>query len=189
VHGRVADLYELEELAIRLAQPAFGIAQHNAAMRGFPAGALVFEAEGVVEGFPFASRRPTQKPLKVVANAGWVSMLGSNYGAEVELEIPCGTTTTEVTLKWDFSAVAWPGKPPTIQIDVPSTVSCPDTVSLDATAADPDDDLESVRWLVDGVLIDEAVTEIDFTTAHDLTAIARDERGATRTATKSVSCQ
>ena len=181
--------YELEELTIRLAQPAFGIAKHNAVMRKFPPGAITLEADGVVNGFPFSSRRINENPVQMVASAGWISMLGKNYGATVDLVIPCGSTSTEVALKWDFSAVAWPGKPPTIQIDVPSTVSCPDTVSLDATAADLDNDIESIRWLVDGVLLEESVTELDFTTSHELTAIVRDQRGATRTASKSVTCQ
>jgi hypothetical protein len=64
-------------------------------------------------------------------------------------------------------------------IDVPSTVSCPDTIDLDYTASDYDDDIESARWLVDGVRMATSVTTLDFRDGHDLTAIVRDERGAT----------
>lgn len=72
---------------------------------------------------------------------------------------------------------------------MPSTVSCPDTIDLDYTAFDYDDDIESVRWLVDGVLMASSVTTLDFTTGHELTAIVRDERGATHTDTETVTCQ
>jgi hypothetical protein len=69
--------YELEDLTIRLVQPAFGIAQENAGIRGFPVGSLVFEAEGTVNEEPFASRRPNEQPVKMVATNGWVSIVGS----------------------------------------------------------------------------------------------------------------
>jgi hypothetical protein len=37
--------------------------------------------------------------------------------------------------------------------------------------------------------MDEPVTSVEFTTGHTLTAIVRDERGATHTKTKVVACQ
>lgn len=53
----------------------------------------------------------------------------------------------------------------------------------------PANDIAKGRRLVDGVLMDEGVPEFEFTTGHTLTAIVRDERGATKTATKELTCQ
>ena len=180
--------HELEELTISLAQPAFGIAKEGTGLRGFPPGAVVLETQGVVDGVTFETRRANHNPVKMVASNGWVSMLGPNYGARIDLEIPCGAGVTVVTLTWDFHAVAWPDKPPSIEIDVPSTVSCPDTVPLDYTATDSDNDIDTVTWLVDGVLLEDSLTSLDFSQGHELTAIVRDDRGATHTAVKQVSC-
>jgi hypothetical protein len=179
--------FGLADLTIRLVQPAFGIAKEDSSSRGFPPGSLVFEAEGVVNSVPFTSRRPNQKAIMVTASSGSASMQGS-FEAQVDLAIPCGTETAEIELSWSFSAAAWPGRPPTIEIDVPSTVSCLDTIDLDYTASDYDDDIERVRWLVDGVLMAASVTTLDFTDGHELTAIVRDERGATETDTETVTC-
>jgi len=78
--------------------------------------------------------------------------------------------------------------PPSVTIDIPSTVSCPSSVDLDATASDPDGDLDVVRWYVDDVLIDGATTSLTFTEQHEVRAVAFDDRGAATTATKTVDC-
>ncbi|HWB77895.1 MAG TPA: hypothetical protein VG755_23175 [Nannocystaceae bacterium] len=96
---------------------------------------------------------------------------------------------TNVVVWWDFVAVDWPGEPPAIAIDVPSEVSCPDSIPLDHTKSDQEQDIASLRWRVDGVLMEEGTTAVDFTGPHTLTAIVRDERGATRTATKAIACE
>jgi hypothetical protein len=62
-------------------------------------------------------------------------------------------------------------------------------VTLTKSAADADDDIASLRWLVDGVLLEDATEELHFTEAHELTLIVRDERGATTTDVEIVSCQ
>ncbi|MBK8720226.1 MAG: hypothetical protein IPN32_36815 [Deltaproteobacteria bacterium] len=71
---------------------------------------------------------------------------------------------------------------------MPSTVTCPSTVSLTIDTDDAEADIASVRWRVDGVLLDDALTSIPFTQAHELTAIVRDARGATTTVRKSIAC-
>lgn len=181
-------ILELEELTIRLAQPAFGIAKKSSSDRGFPPGSLVFEGEGIVDSIPFTSRRPNHEAVLIVADSGSASMAGI-HRARVGLTIPCGTEAAEIELLWSFGAIAQLGRPPTIEIDVPSMVSCPSTVDLDYTASDYNNDIESVRWLVDGVMMAASVTTLDFTTGHELTAIIRDERGATHTDTETVTCQ
>jgi hypothetical protein len=54
--------------------------------------------------------------------------------------------------------------------------------------SDADGDLESVRWYADGVLLAPGLTSMPFTGPHVLRAVARDDRGARKTATKSISC-
>src|SRR5690606_22967326 len=67
-------------------------------------------------------------------------------------------------------------------------VSCGVPVELEANAGDPDDDLASVLWLVDGVPMDDSVTHLTFTQTHELAAVATDERGGATTARKTVAC-
>ena len=75
-----------------------------------------------------------------------------------------------------------------IAITTPSTVSCGTSTALTATASDPDGDLASVRWFVDGVLMAPTTTSMVFTGTHELRAVARDARGGATTAKKVVSC-
>ena len=186
--GGPPEVHVLEELSVRLVQPALGIAEEDTDWRAFPSGALVLAAEGVVDSQPFSALGPARRDFQLVAADGWVQMQGLG-GSYVELTIPCGEDTADVVAWLGFSADGWPGEPPDITIDVPSEVECPSTVELEKTASDQENDIVSVRWRVDGVLLDEAVTEIPFTQAHELTAIVRDSRGATTTAVKQVGCE
>jgi hypothetical protein len=72
---------------------------------------------------------------------------------------------------------------------VPTTVGCPDDVALTVDVDDAESDVTSVRWRVDGVLLDDALTSVPFTQSHELTAIVRDSRGATTTSRKQVDCE
>ena len=66
--------------------------------------------------------------------------------------------------------------------------TCGIATSLAANATDPDGDLESVRWLVDGVLMSAATTSMTFAGSHELRAVATDERGAATTASPAPPC-
>jgi len=180
--------HELEALTVRLAQPAFGISEEDTNWKAFPAGGLVLEVEGIVDEMPFEFRAPTEEPVFFQASDGWLQTQLAG-GFAVDFEIPCNGEMADVLLWFDLDAVAAPESPPYVVIDVPTSVSCPSNVDLEASPADPDGDVESVRWLVDGVLIDASTTTIPFTTPHTLTAIVRDERGATGTTVKEVDCQ
>ena len=57
------------------------------------------------------------------------------------------------------------------------------------SVSDADSDLASVRWRVDGVLMQYGITSMAFTQAHLLELVVRDARGATVTAKKNVGCQ
>ncbi len=182
------EVHVLDSLSLRLAQPAMGIAPTNSQWRGFPEGALVFEAEGVVDGAPFHALGPARRDFKFIANNGWVQLQGAG-GSYLELTMPCGDGTADVLAWLAMNTVGWSGTPPSVNITVPATVSCPSTRTLSKTLSDAQQDIESVRWRVDGVLLQDGVTSIPFTQAHTLQAVVRDSRGATYTKTKSIACQ
>jgi hypothetical protein len=72
----------------------------------------------------------------------------------------------------------------------PASISCPDELALTLEwSNDPEEDYESLRWVVDGVPLEETWPTIAFTEPHEITAILRDTRGATGTAHKSITCQ
>lgn len=181
-------VHVLDALEIHLVQPAFGIAEKASGWVQFPEGALVLQADGVVNGVPFHAIGPAMRAIKILAESGSFSLQGTD-GARVDLLAPCGAATAAVTAWLGLEVLDWPGEPPSVSIDVPAAVPCPSGVSLAATTSDPEQDVDRLRWLVDGVLLDEAMTAVDFTTGHRLTAIVRDERGATRTVSKTVACQ
>lgn len=157
-------------------------------MESLPPGALILEAEGEVDGMSFHVIGPNQEPLYVYGGEGWIQLQGIN-GSWMEFSVPCGEEQADLLAWLGFDAVDWPGEPPIVSIDVPSTVSCPDDVPLDHTKLDQEEDIASIRWLVDGVLLEAETTSVDFTTSHELTAIVRDERGATATKTKMITCE
>ncbi|MBX7080380.1 MAG: hypothetical protein K1X88_14380 [Nannocystaceae bacterium] len=178
----------LESLTISLVQPAFGMAEEDTDWKAFPPGALVFEGQGEVDGMPFHVVRSNEEPIYVYGSEGWIQLQGIN-GSFIQFNVPCGEELADLLAWVEFDAIDWPGEPPAIFIDVPSEVECPGTVPLEHTTWDEESDFASLRWLVDGVLLEDETTSVDFTTGHELTAIVRDERGATKTATKLITCE
>ena len=122
------------------------------------------------------------------AGAGW-SMVQGIDGAWLEFTAPCGEGTAEVLVWWGYNTIGVDEHPPSATIGVPSTVPCPSTKPLTKTVSDLDGDVASVRWLVDGVLLQDGTTSMQFSQAHTLQLDVRDSRGATKTAVKTVSCQ
>ncbi len=181
--------YALLALELSLAQPAFGIMSHAFDVwSAMPQGGLVFDAHTVVDGSRFDTALPTQHGVGFMFEAGWANIPA--YGKfEVTLDVPCNGIVAEVAATFDIIATAWLGSPPEVEITVPATVGCPDDVALTLDVDDAESDVTSVRWRVDGVLLDDALTSVPFTQSHELTAIVRDSRGATTTARKQVDCE
>jgi hypothetical protein len=186
--GSSSITHTLSELSVRLEQPAFGMAEQGTAWKGFTPGAIVIDAEGEVDGIPFHVRRANQEPLYLRAGEGWTLLQGTD-GAWLEFSVPCDGAMAEVLVWWGYSGVALEDSPPTVTINVPSTVPCPSTGPLSKSVADADGDLESVRWFVDDVLMADGISTMTISAPHTLRLVARDERGATRTAVKTVGCQ
>ncbi len=180
--------HTLDSLQLSLAQPAFGIQSHNYPdWSAFPPGGLVFEAHTVVDDLEFDTLLPNDHGASMMFNAGWATL--PYYGNfEVTFDLPCNGEMADIEASFGLVATSWIGSPPTGSITVPSTVTCPSTRALTTTGSDAQNDVVSVRWKVDGVLLAAGVTSMPFTRAHTLQAIVRDSRGATKTLTKSVTC-
>src|SRR5690606_17642878 len=80
------------------------------------------------------------------------------------------------------------GSPPTASIDMPSSVTCGTIVDLDVDTADVENDIASVRWEVDGVLLDGSLDELEVSAAHEVRVLVRDARGATTVDTHAIAC-
>ena len=171
---------------LELLQPAFGIASSTGSNKAFPKGALIVQGQITVDGTTMTIRATNEDPVLFAASP-------SGFFAgdlEIGLEVPCGGGTMPVELQLDLRHTGNPAeKPPTIGITSATSARCPTTLALTHNAADPDGDLASVRWYVDDVLLAPTTTSIPATTGHTLRAVARDDRGATTTATRTFSCE
>jgi hypothetical protein len=103
--------------------------------------------------------------------------------------VPCGEEAADVLVWWGYDTVDVEASPPSVEIEVPSTVECPSTVDLDISANDNEEDYAEKRWLVDGVLLADDIEQVEFTASHELTVILRDARGATASDTEVISCE
>jgi hypothetical protein len=182
-------VHTLDELSLSLAQPAFGLKSHDETdWSAFPPGALVFDAHTVVDTIPIDTFLPNQDGVTMKFNAGWAQVpLYSHF--EVSIDLPCNGEIVPVSAWFGLADDEVLDSPPSgVAITVPNTLTCPQTRALTGTASDTDNDIASVRWIVDDVLLAPGTTSMAFTRDHDLTAIVRDARGATRTVHKHVDC-
>jgi hypothetical protein len=181
--------HELQSLSLSLAQPAFAIMSHEFEVwSAFPAHGMVFDAHTEVDGASFDTFLPSDHGVGFMFDAGWANIPA--YGKfDVQLDVPCNGVLADVKASFDVIATSWLGAPPDGEITVAGAVACPTSVALTVDADDPDDDIASVRWKLDGVLLDAAVTAVEFTQSHELTAVLRDGRGATTTLHKHVECE
>lgn len=176
--------FNISAISFSLSQPAIGIAKTATSERGFPSGGLVMTMTATVGGQTYTRRVPTAKPTKGTQSNGVLGL--SNVDST--LVLPCGTGTTTVTARLTLNSGTVTGSPPAASITVPSQVTCGVPRTLTATVSDPNNDIASTRWLVDGVLLASSVTSVTFTGTHELAVRVRDARGGTTTAKKVVSC-
>lgn len=172
------------DLDVELVQPAFGIADAATHSKAMPEGSLFLRGMITVDGATYTVEATNEDVVYVTAAEGWLFAMNM----DIAFNAPCGDSTIPVTMEVDLQRQGALESPPSVTIDVPSAVTCPSWVDLDATATDPDSDLATVRWYVDDVLISPTTSRLKFTGPHVLRAVARDARGATRSATKSVTC-
>lgn len=180
----------LENLHVSLVQPAFGIDEEGTADKAFVPGGLVFEGTFTVSGVSGMQSIRGGNEVDVFIEANTTGF--SAPGVEIWGTAPCtgggmGTVGGVFKLVLDVGG-STVESPPSVAITSPSTVSCSGTLALSATVTDPDSDVTTLRWYVDDVLMSSSTTSITMTQDHTLRAVARDARGAARTATHSVTC-
>lgn len=174
----------VDDLDIELLQPAMGIADAGSYLKGFPKGALHLQGQVTVDGESYTIRGVNEEPFTFTA--GYFGLFAA--GLDIGLTLPCGSGTIDMIVRIDLRSAAILDEAPIATIDTPDEVSCPTTLALHGTAVDPDDDLASVRWVVDDVLIARGVSSIPMTSDHEIRLVARDARGATTTVRQSVHC-
>lgn len=178
----------IDNLVISLEQPAFGIAKQGSSTtdKGFPAGALIVATSFDVDRSHYSTSRANRLPVIVQADGGHFTA----DGLVVPMTVPCNSSqaTVTATLRLFDPGGTVLESPPEVAILVPGSVTCGGPTALGATAYDQDDDLDEVRWFVDGVLIDQDQTSLVFTGAHMLEVVARDKRGAATTARRQIQC-
>lgn len=177
----------VDAFAFDLAQPAMGIDAEANDIAGFPPGALVSDLHAELGTFSFDLRGLNEKAVDFRVDDDWIEVLPGG-GFEIFFDLLCDGDIKPIKAWFLFDAASTLDSPPTVSINMASSVSCTTSVSLDATVTDPDLDAGVVRWLVDGVLLDDAVTSITVDESLDVEAIVRDARGAMATATHTISC-
>jgi hypothetical protein len=174
----------VSSVQFELEQPAFGVARAASTERGFPPGALVLKTTATINGETVVRRQPNSFNVKGTQSSPTLLALT----LDVPLTVPCNSGTTELTARIDLGSSGATGSPPTGTITVPSQVTCGTSRALTYTQSDPNNDIVSRRWLVDGTLLAPSVTSVVFTGTHTLALRVRDARGATTTTTKVISC-
>jgi hypothetical protein len=162
-----------------------GIADAGSYLKGFPPRSLYLQGDVTVDGHAYTIRGVNEESFTFTM--GYFGMFAADL--DVGLTVPCGSGTIDVLVRIDLRSAAILDEAPIASIDTPGEVACPTTLTLAATVVDPDDDLASVRWFVDDVLVTQSVSSIPMTTDHELRLVARDARGATTTARKPVRCR
>ena len=180
--------HRIENLLVQLGQPAFGIQAEDSTQVGFPGGAMILKTSFDVGRNRVSVRRPNG--ADVVGEAS--GQLFSAGDLDVQLTVPCGQTQSTITVRLtlehpsDGSAL---DHPPEVSITTPAQVDCSGgSTALTADASDRDDDLVSVRWLIDGVLMSSSVTTLSFTTGHVLEAVATGHRAHIQMDTTAARC-
>lgn len=178
----------VENLLLSLTQPAFGIDAEGDAKKGFAAGGLLVETTFDVDHEHYRMRRPNRVPVTFDAEGNAFDA----SGLVMNVQVPCNGTTGQVTATvtledpGDGSSLA---APPDVDVLVPALVDCSGGATpLTASVTDPDNDVQSVRWTIDGVLMSPSVSTVVFTGPHELQVTARDGRGAATTDRRSITC-
>lgn len=178
----------VDAVTIDLVQPTMGVSFEDSAWKSLPPGALRLRTH--VETGPFTVDRVDVNEVPVYFQGGeaWLLTEGAG-GFIVAFALPCGSETETIHAWVSFDADTPAEGPPSLGIYMPGSTTCGATESLAlSSGSDPDDDLVSLRWEVDGVLLAEEVDEIVVNQAHDIRAILRDARGATTIASHSITC-
>lgn len=128
-----------------------------------------------------------QEKVFVLTNGEWMSA-GPANGVELYFDVPCNGQQEPMKAWFELTEGAVIGSPPAASIDMPSSVACGTLVDLDVDTSDVESDIASIRWEVDGVLLDGSLDEMEVNAAHLIRAIVRDARGATTVDVHAIDC-
>jgi hypothetical protein len=179
---------QLDALELDLVQPAFGIDFEDDEWTGLPPGTMVLETHVEVGTFAFDTIEPNREPVVVEAEENGFIKFHPSGGPKVFFDIWCDGELKPMEAVFSVNRAWNPQGPPSVTIDMPSSVTCGANEELDANVTDPQSDAGPVRWEVDGVLLDTSVDAIDVDTTHEIRAIVRDARGATDIDTHTITC-
>ena len=186
--GGGAQSKTIGNLQARLVQPAFAQAEQGTdgwTNVAFPAGGLFIEVEFDLDGHHYKMRRATTEDVFGEAKKSAVRATALPVSITVPINGVDVSATVELTIRTETELDG----PPTISITVPATVTCNIPFSLTSSAADPDGDLDVVRWRVGGQLLSPTTTSLQFSSgSRTLSATAFDDRGAATTVSKTISC-
>ena len=170
---------------IELVQPIYGVADVATDAKAFPPGAVHTRAFFTINGDSFTVRAVNE--LAIYFEASDADLFTGDI--DLDVTVPCGIGTIDVTASIIFEAKIVLEGPPTIEITTPPLIACDGSnVALAASVSDPDGDLAEVRWYVDDVLMGASVSSIPMNSGHLLRAVAFDARGAATTDVLTLAC-
>lgn len=126
---------QLDALVVDLMQPALGINQEDEDWVGFPPGALLMRTSVELGMLSFEHIETNREPMYAQAEDAWLRATPPG-GFIVYFDIWCDGDIKLLKAYFEFDAVAAPHGPPTVEIDMPGTVTCSSAVALEALAAD-----------------------------------------------------
>lgn len=177
----------LDALEVDLVQPAMGIDIEGNYWKGFPPGALHLRTHLDVGPFAFEHVEANQEKVFVLTSGEWMSA-GPANGVEFYFDVPCNGQREPMKAWFELMESTTIGTPPAASIDMPSSVTCGTTVDLDVDASDVENDIASIRWELDGVLLDGSLDEIEVNAPHQVRVVVRDARGATTVDAHVIDC-
>jgi hypothetical protein len=178
---------KITRLTVDLLQPAFGIRSASSGLVAFPTGSLLYRVFIELD----EATTWTKDFVNPVPVGGSLSPSGLALAFEQGIRVPCGAGVADLAISVTLADAALDAHPPEIDLAIPSTMSCPGTLSLNASVTDPDSDLDTVRWMIAGYLMKSTISSVyvPFSSGSQVvSAIACDARGACVRADQTVTC-
>ncbi|MBV1856919.1 MAG: hypothetical protein KUG77_00810 [Nannocystaceae bacterium] len=173
----------LDQFSVSLSQPGFGVSERGGDV-SFGPGAWVAGIELELDGEEIRVRRPNATTARWSVDGG---ELNRSY-LELSARVPCNDSVASLDMALALELDGVTASPPLAEVTMPTTVTCENVLALSGSFSDPDGDLDEVRWFVDGVRLADSVSSITISEAHEIRAVAVDDRGAATSDSVQVGC-